>query len=265
MAAVTNGVQILDQNGNPIATGPGVPVTVTNVNTNGQATKANSSPVVPASDWFGPVQLVDGTITTQKLAIDASGRLTVVNLAQLAGTVPLLETQAGIVGGVVTEDLIRRMTLAGNAYSATTGKLTAPAAATLGFQLFNPASGTKNLLIYRLIISNVGGGLHQVFKTAANVNTIAGWTDVAATITNNGASATASTATASYSNVALTGGLLGTAHAAPAGPANTSVDVLQNGACIWLPAGAGAIAGIAVYFNAAGANAWSVTAEYLEF
>jgi hypothetical protein len=53
-------------------------VNVQNANSNGQATMANSAPVVPASNWFGPVQLADGTTTSQKLAIDSSGRLTLV-------------------------------------------------------------------------------------------------------------------------------------------------------------------------------------------
>jgi hypothetical protein len=198
------------------------------------------------------------------IGVDGSGRLILVpntafNVGQWNGSAP------GAGNPVITEDQIRAYTIAGNAYSATTGKLVAPGSATLGFQLFNPANNTKNILIYSLIIANVGAGLHQMYKTSANVNTITGWSDVAATITNNGANAAASTAVASYSNVNVTGGLLGTARELTGNSANAPVEVLTNGECIWLPAGVGAIAGIAVYFNATGANAWGITCEYLEF
>lgn len=165
----------------------------------------------------------------------------------------------------ITEDQIRAYTIAGNAYSATTGKLTAPGAGTLGFQLFAPANNTKNILIYSLVLATANAGAHQIFKTAANVNSITGWTDVAASITNNGASAVASTAIASYSNVLLTGGLLGTAREFADLPTNSTLETLTNGECIWLPAGASGISGVAVYFGIGGANIWGVTCEYLEF
>lgn len=218
---------------------------------------SSGRPLVSVAQINGQAPTLDNTSI---LATSMRGKGTV------AGDTALwLESTGALAGGVVTQDIIRRATIAGYAYSATTGKLTAPGAATLGFQLFNPASGTKNILIYSLIIANVGGGLHQFFKTAANVNSITGWTDVACSITNNGANATASTATSSYSNTNVTGGLLGTAREVPSQGANNSVEVLTNGECIWLPAGAAAIAGIALYFNASGTNAWGITCEYLEF
>ncbi len=228
------------------------------------------------------------------IGVDSSGRLILVpntafNVAQIGGVTPqmdnthelgvslygkgtnpgdtalLLESVGALAGGVVTQDMMKRATIAGYAYSATTGKLSAPGAATLGFQVFSPANNTKNILIYSLIIANVGTGLHQLMKTAANVNTITGWTDVAGTISNNGANATASTATCSYSNTNVTGGLLGTAREIPGNGANVPVECFTNGECIWLPAGAASIAGIALYLNANGANAWGITCEYLEF
>jgi hypothetical protein len=165
----------------------------------------------------------------------------------------------------ITEDQIRAYTIAGNAYSATTGKLTAPGAATLGFQLFAPANNTKNIMIYSLVLATANSGSHQIFKIAANVNSIAGWTDVAASITNNGASVATSTVTASYSNTNLTGGLLGTAREVAVLPTNSTLETPTNGECIWLPAGAGAISGMVVYFGIAGANVWGITCEYLEF
>jgi hypothetical protein len=50
MASITNGIQLLDQNGNPLSTSGGVPTTVQNVNGNGAAISANSSPIVSATD-----------------------------------------------------------------------------------------------------------------------------------------------------------------------------------------------------------------------
>jgi len=165
----------------------------------------------------------------------------------------------------ITEDQIRAYTIAGNAYSATTGKQTAPGNATLAFQLFAPANNTKNILIYSLVVASVGGSIHQFYKTAADISSITGYTSSASSITNNGANAAASTATSNFSNTNLTGGLLGTAREAVGTPTNASIECLTNGECIWLPAGAGAIAGIALYYNATGANAWGITCEYLEF
>ena len=72
MAVITNGVQLLDQFGNPLSTNNGIPIS--GLNPNGQNTSANSSPVVPASDWFGPVQIGDGTTPSQKMGVDTSGR-----------------------------------------------------------------------------------------------------------------------------------------------------------------------------------------------
>ncbi len=244
---------------------------------------------------IGGVEIVDSG-GTNKLAIDSSGRLTLipnssVNLAQYAGVAPtldntsipafsmrgkgtvagdtplMLELTGALAGGVVPQDMIRRATIAGYAYSACTGKLTAPGAGTFGFQLLAPASNTKNILIYSLVVIQSAAGIHQMMKTAINVNTITGWAtnDVAATITNNGASATASTATASYSNANVTGTLLGNAREVTGNAGNTPQEILTNGECIWLPAGAGAISGFALYLSDSGANPWGVTCEYLEF
>ncbi len=180
-----------------------------------------------------------------------------------SGVVQALQVDA--LGNLSIEDMVRLLTMKGNAYSATTDKLVAPGVATLGFQLFAPANNTKNILIYSLIIANTGAGIHRLFKTAANVNTITGWTDVASIITNNGANAAASTATSSYSNTNVTGGLLGSAREISSNAGYQAVECLTNGECIWLPAGAASIAGIALYFGAAGANAYGITCEYLEF
>lgn len=176
----------------------------------------------------------------------------------------LEESLGAMAGARVTEDTIRALTFLGQAYSVTTGKNQAPAAATLGFQLFNPASSGKSLLIYSLIINIASATFHDQRMTAADVSAIAGWTNTPITPVNNKAGGGASVATAGYSNVALTGGLLGTTREIVAVPGTQSIEALTNGECLYLPAGA-SINGIAVYINATGTNNWSVTAGYLEF
>lgn len=201
-------------------------VQVSNANANGQATMANSSPVVLASDQ--------------------------------------LENQAGISNVFITEDMVRNYTLAGKAFSATTTKNQAAAAATLGFQLFNPANSGKNILIYSLILNIASATFHDFRMTTVDVSSITGWTNSAITPVNNKGGGGVSIATCGYSNVALTGGLLGAPREVIGVPGTQSLEALSNGECIFLPASA-TINGIAVYVNATGTNNWSITVEYLEF
>lgn len=167
-------------------------------------------------------------------------------------------------GYLAIEDMIRLLTMNGQAFSATTTKNNAPGAATLGFQLFNPANSGKSLLIYSLILNYGGLSFHDFRITTADVSSIAGWTNAAITPVNNKAGGPASVATAGYSNTNLTGALLGSAREVIGVPSTQSVEALTNGECIYLPAGA-SINGIALYVNATGTNNWSVTAGYLEF
>ena len=161
-------------------------------------------------------------------------------------------------------DQIRAYTMAGQAFSACTTKIQAPGAATLGFQLFNPASSGKNLLVYSLILNIASATFHDFRMTTADVSSIAGWSNVAITPVNNKGGGAASVATCGYSNVNLTGGLLGSACEVIGVAATQSFEALTNGECIYLPASA-SINGIALYVNATGTNNWSVTVEYLEF
>ncbi|HKV59523.1 MAG TPA: hypothetical protein VJO32_14615 [Ktedonobacteraceae bacterium] len=164
----------------------------------------------------------------------------------------------------ITEDQIRAYTLAGQAFSCCTTKLQPPGAATLGFQLFNPASSGKNILIYSLIVNVAAAGLHDFRMTTADVSSITGWSNTAVTPVNNKGGGPASVATCGYSNTNVSGGLLGVTREIVGVSANQSVEALTNGECIFLPA-SGSINGIALYLNATGTNNWSVTAEYLEF
>ncbi|HEU0001974.1 MAG TPA: hypothetical protein VFQ36_13825 [Ktedonobacteraceae bacterium] len=170
----------------------------------------------------------------------------------------------GINGESLTSDMIRFLTEQGQAFSACTTKVQAPGAATLGFQLFNPANSGKNILIYSLILNIASATFHDMRLTTADVSSIAGWTNTPLTPLNNKAGGPASAATAGYSNTNLTGGLLGTTREIVGVPATQSIETLTNGECIFLPAGA-SVNGLALYINATGTNNWSVTAGYLEF
>jgi hypothetical protein len=227
------------------------------------------------------------------IGVDSSGRLILVpntafNMAQIAGVAPgldntnelrvslygkatnpgdtpfLLETLGALAGVSITEDTIRNLTMAGKAFSATTTKITAPGTATLGFQLFNPASSGKNLLIYSVILNMAAITFHDFRMTTADVSSITGWTNTAITPVNNKGGGAASVATCGYSNTNLTGSLLGSAREVIGVPNTQSIEALTNGEVIFLPASA-SVNGIAIYINATGANNWAVTVEYLEF
>lgn len=237
-----------------------------NIPAKGTAAMAGSTPVTIATNDTVFAELLTDTDNLVTLAGAISGGKMLTNMALLNGTAPLVETLGAMAGGFVTEDVIRNFTLAGKAFSATTGKNAAPGAVTLGFQLFNPANSGKNLLIYSLIILSAAAGIHDIRMTTADVSSITGWSgnNVAVTPVNNKGGGAGSSATCGYSNTSVTGTLLGSSRETTACTANAPVEVLTNGECIFLPAAA-SINGLAVYFNATGTNNWAITCEYLEF
>lgn len=165
---------------------------------------------------------------------------------------------------LVTEDQIRAYTIAGQSYNVTTGKVTSPAGGPIGFQLFNPASSGKNLLIYSLLVAYNSSNVHDIRWTSADSSSIVGWSNTPITPINNKGGGAASVATSGYSNVALTGGLLGASRETTGTQNNLPIETLTNGECIYLPASA-SINGVAVYLTIGAAALWSVTASYLEF
>lgn len=186
----------------------------------------------------------------------------------LAGGINPLGALQGLkvdsLGNLSVEDMIRLLTMNGQAFSATTGKLASPSAATLGFQLFNPANSGKNLLIFSLVVIYGAGSIDDFRMTTADVSSIAGWTNTAITPVNNKGGGPASVATCGCSNTNLTGGLLGTSRETNGEGANQPSEFLTNGECIFLPTSA-SINGIAVYKNTTGTQNWGITASYLEF
>ena len=149
------------------------------------------------------------------------------------------------------------------AFSATTGKLTSPATGIQPFQLFNPASSGKSLLVYSIVISYNSANMHTLNITAADVSTLTGWTNANFTIVNNKAGGAASVATANYSSTAATGNI-GTLRETTGTANNTPIEVLTNGECILLPSGV-TITGIALYMSTGAAMNIGVTIQWLEY
>ncbi len=192
----------------------------------------------------------------QALQLDSLGNLKIAASAGASASNPL-----------ITQDQIRAFLAGGQSFSYTTGKLTSPAGTpTLGFQLFNPANSPKNLLIYSIVLIYNGQALHQLDLTSADASSITGWTNNAVVGLNNLAgSANAAAGTCGYSNAALSGAPVGTIREVTATQNAQPIEVLTNGECIWLPANAPSLHGIALYVQSTGANGWGVTVQTLEF
>ena len=165
---------------------------------------------------------------------------------------------------LVTADQVRAMTMNKQAFSVSTGKIASSAVGVVGWQLFNNATAKNALLISLLLIFN-SSNQHLVNLTAANANTITGWSgnDVVLTPVNNSAGGGTSLMTSSYTNANITGSLIGSTREVTGTQNNVPVEILTNGECILLPAGAAS--GVAIFVSSGAANPWSVTATYLEF
>jgi hypothetical protein len=150
-------------------------------------------------------------------------------------------------------DQIRLWIQNGQGFSASTGKLTASGAITGAFSIFNPSGSGKALIVFSMKF-NIG---NNSYNNISYVSTDPALT--AATILNrNAISATASIASATYSNVNQTQS--GTTNDTVSGASNTPLQVLQNGDVFWLPAGRGVV----FWSNLSAANAWSVSAQWIE-
>lgn len=197
------------------------------------------------------------------LDVDSSGRLIIGNLVQIGGTAPAIETQSGLAGAFITEDQIRNLIIAGKGYSVSTQKQTG-FAGNGGFQFYNPSNGTKNILILSIQVGNAANVMFEMRKISADQSLLTGWTNQALTPTNLGASAVASTAVCGYSTTTVTGTFTGNYVRALTLNSNSEAEMLANGECIWLPAGAGSLAGVCLTW-AETAVGFNINVFYLEF
>lgn len=203
------------------------------------------------------VNIADPTISSNKLAVDATGKIGLnnfpaeqgVNLNQINGSA------LTIANPMITADQLRLWTLNGQSFSGTTGKQTAAAAITAGFSIFNPPASGKTILLFSLkyLIGN------NSFNTLTLLTSDPAF-GTALTISNNKAgSASSSVASATFANSTVT--TTGTANDTSGSASNTLTQIFFNGDVLVLPAGNGA----AFYLNLSGANSWCCTAEWIEF
>ncbi len=236
--------------------------------------------LVAGSALIGVVQLADGTTTTQKLAVDASGRLTLVpnqtikvvdsggsnqlaidasgrltlvpnqtiNVAQWNGSAP------GLTNPVIMEDQIRAWTVNGQSFSATTNKQTSAGAINAGFSIFNPVASGKTLILFSLKYT-IG---NNSFNTLNLTTTDPAYGTSITPVNNKAGSGTTSIASATFTNTNVTGA--GTVNDAVGSASNTQAQVLQNGDILVVPSGNG----FAFYLNLSGANSWVCSAEWIE-
>lgn len=151
---------------------------------------------------------------------------------------------------MITEGFIN-----GQAFSATTGKLTSVATAVTGLAIFNPATNTKTLFFFsaRGATSGSGGGGHQL-----NIVTVdpALGTSV---IPTNGQSTSKSTsiATCSSANAAIT--LSGTQYDTQQAIGNQTFEFLASNSFLVCPPGSGILIAVST-----ASTVWFASAKWLE-
>jgi hypothetical protein len=156
---------------------------------------------------------------------------------------------------VITEDQMRAWIVNGQSFSATTNKQTAAGAINAGFSVFNPAASGKTLLVYSLKYT-IG---NNSFNTL-NLTTSDPALGSSLTVTNNRAgSGTTSVASSTFTNTNVASA--GTVNDTIGSATNVMTQVLLNGDYLVIPASNG----FAFYANISGANAWCVSAEWIEF
>jgi hypothetical protein len=183
----------------------------------------------------------------QALALDANGNLKVVS-----------ENAVGT--PVITEDAIRAYIAAGQGFNATTGKVTVVGANSAA-SFFSPASNTKNVLLYSILIaySSTNGIMHDVRLATSDPN----YPNALSLINMKQASGVASSVVnATYSTTTITPSgtnLL----AAPVSGQNLTAKVFENGAALLFPAATAN--GVIVFLGNGTTGTFSVTFSWIEF
>jgi hypothetical protein len=241
----------------------------------GQSLKVDNSGnlMVTSSGGAGSVvNIADPNTPANKLAIDASGRLTLapnqsINIAQIAGAAPSASNTlptANYIGGVAVStnnpypsaDQIRLWIQNGQGFSCTTGKLTASGAITAGFSVYNPSASGKLIIVFAIEVM-IGNTSFSSLNFVSGGDPAFG-TSMTAANRRNG-SGTTSIASLSYSN-SNQASPPGTSNTTICGASNTPLQALQNGDAIFLNANTG----IALLPNLSAANSWCVSCQWLE-
>jgi hypothetical protein len=224
----------------------------------GQALQLDTSGNLKVSSMGGGgssiVNVADATTPANTLAVDGSGHITLApnqscNIAQWNGAAPTVSNP------VITADQVRAWIINGQSFSATTNKQTAAGSINAGFSIFNPAASGKTLLIYSLKYTIGNNSFNTINFTTSDPAF-----GSSLTVTNNNAgSAAASIASATFTNTNVTSA--GTINDTTGSATNTMTQVLLNGDYLVIPASNGC----AFYANISGANAWCVSAAWIEF
>jgi hypothetical protein len=189
---------------------------------------------------------------------DSVNHLFAMNIKQWNGATP------GVTNPVITEDQIRAWIANGQAFSATTGKVTA--AANMAAQFWVPSSSAKNVLIWSVRMAyanaNQSGQLTLLSSQDANI-TGAGVVSDAANFTNlkAGGSAAASGATLQHNGGIAT--ISGTPLDFFGTPLSQGVELLSPGMFILIPAGVAG--GLGIYEATTAAGSWAATVRWCEY
>lgn len=213
-------------------------VSVSNANANGQATMANSSPVVIASNQSA-----------------VASNLSQVNGAALSTSNPVL-----------TEDQIRALIVAGQGFVATSGVLATATNANVYIAMGLLASNiAKNVFIYRILAGpqNTSGDYHLATMTAfdANVATAVTPANLSLGSATTPLATVKSTANGNTAPTSSTGtNIIQYGSAANLG----AMEFLQNGAGIFIPAGQ--TQGVTAWIKIpTAANSGQITMFWVEF
>jgi hypothetical protein len=156
---------------------------------------------------------------------------------------------------LIDQDHIRALVLAGQSYSATTGKQTSGGAIQTGACLLNNNTA-KNILIYSVRVGCASSSVHALNMVTTDP-AISGVT-IAAVNAKAGGAASLATLEAQNTAVTTSGNLFDEQYVL----ANTSVEFLQNGSAIYLPPNA--VNGALVLPNTS-TNVWLVCFKWVEY
>lgn len=227
---------------------------------------ANGNLLLGASGLtIGNVEVLDGG-GVNKLAIDASGRLTLVNT--LASPLAVAQTLNGAVLSATNPEPnisnIQQLILNSQVFSCSTGAVAA--AASMAGEWFSANTSTKNVLIWSIQVgySNANQSLQFTHLTAQDANiTGAGVTHVIANALNlkDGGSGPQASVSMDYNGgVATTSGT-------PVGfypsPFTQVIELLSPGEFRYIPSGTAG--GFAVYQTTTATGKWGITVRWAEF
>ncbi len=190
-----------------------------------------------------------------------SGFMNADGSALVGGLLPLNGGQAlqlDALGNLTTTTAVGIAVLNGQSFTATSGKQTVAASANGGFSIFNPAANSKNILLYSIKQVLNGGNLTTDMRLVTTDPALG----TSAVVANNKAGGAASSlSSVSFALNGITP--VGTAFDGTVTGTNVTLEFLNNGAMILLPAGFAN--GVVLYHGFGAVGTWFTTVKWLEF